>query len=230
MPARYISIAAVAVILGLLIGLQVKLLKEPQPPAVLPDRLTAMAAELNDLTREIEELRAEIEDLEAKVRAARQGVEQAEAALRTEIAKHLVFAGLTKVRGPGVEVTLENVPGGDYLFAIRDEDLLRVVNELRAAGAEAVAVNDQRLVASSEIRQAGPFINVNLERISPPYRIQAIGNTDKLVRELERPGGLADTARIVGIEVTIEVREELTLPGYQGRPHLQYARPLREGV
>jgi len=230
LQTKYLSIAAVTVILGLLIGLQVKLLKLPEPPAPSPDRFTALSAELKDLTRENEELRAEIEDLEAKVRTARQGVQQAEAALRTEIAKHLVFAGLTKVKGPGVQVTLENVPGGDYLFAIRDEDLLRVVNELRAAGAEAIAINDQRLVAFSEIRQAGPFINVNLERISPPYRIQAIGNPDKLFRELERPQGIVDTARIVGVEIHIEVCDELVLPGYQGRSRLEYARPLKEGV
>lgn len=230
MRARYLSIAAVTLILGLLIGLQVRLLEMPQPSVAPSDRVSALSAELSELTKENENLRKEIDDLEEKVRAARQGVEQAEAALRTEIEKHLAFAGLTRLVGPGVEVILENVPGGDYLFLIRDEDLLRVVNELRSAGAEAVAVNDQRLVASSEIRQAGPFINVNLQRVSPPYRIRAIGDPDKLRRELERAGGLADTARYLGMEVTIEVKEELVLPAYQGHSRLEFAKPLKEGV
>jgi uncharacterized protein YlxW (UPF0749 family) len=230
LQTKYLSIAAVTLILGLLIGLQVRLLEVPQPSLSPDARISALSAELNELTKENKGLREEIVDLEEKVSIAQQGVEQAEAALRAEIEKHMVVAGLTKLIGPGVEVTLENVPGGDYIFAIRDEDLLRVVNELRAAEAEAIAINDQRLVASSEIRQAGPFINVNLERISPPYRIQAIGNPDKLRRELERPGGLVDTSRYLGVEVRIEVKEELVLPGYKGRPRLEFVRPLKEGV
>ncbi|MBE0465669.1 MAG: DUF881 domain-containing protein [Candidatus Desulforudis sp.] len=231
MQTRYLSIAVVTVILGLLVGLQVKLLGVPEEPPPPPSaRAETLTKELKELTWEKEALWEEIQDLEKTVQSARQGIEQAETALRAEIEKHMMLAGLTGVIGPGVEVTLENTPGGDFLFAVRDEDLLRVVNELRAAGAEAIAINERRLVGSSEIRQAGPFINVNLERTSPPYRIQAIGNPDDLARALELPGGLVDTARYVGIEINIEAKEELVLPGYQGRPRLDFARPLREGV
>jgi len=230
----YISIAVVGLLLGLLVGFQVRLLELPEPPLPPHDRGRVLTAELKELTHEKESLRAEVREMEDKVETARQSIEQAESALRAEIEKHMVLAGLTRVAGPGVELHLENVAGidrpGGFLFAMRDEDLLRVVNELRAAGAEAIAVNDQRLTATSEIRQAGPFINVNLERTSTPYRIQAIGNPDDLVKALEFPGGLAETLREWGIDVVIETRDELVLPAYQGRPRLEYARPLREGV
>ncbi len=233
MHPRYISIAVVGLLLGLLVGFQVRLLELPEPPLPPHDRGRVLTGELKELTQEKESLKAEVREMEDKVQTARQGIEQAEAALRAEIEKHLVLAGLTRVAGPGVELYLENIRGmerpGGFLFAVRDEDLLRVVNELRGAGAEAVAVNDQRLTASSEIRQAGPFINVNLERTSPPYRIQAIGNPNEMVKALEFPGGLAETLREWGIDVVIETRDELVLPAYQGRP-LEYARPLREGV
>lgn len=230
MQTKYLSIAVVTLILGLMVGLQVNLLNTPSPPPPPSDRAQILTTERKDLTQEKERLQEEIRDLEETIRTARQGVEQAEAALRTEIEKHLVLAGLTEVTGPGIEVTLNDVPGGDFLFAVRDEDLLRVVNELRAAGVEAIAVNDQRLVASSAIRQAGPFINVNLERISPPYRIRAIGDPEQLQKVLEISGGLAENLRDWGIEVNIEVREELVLPGYKGRPYLEFARPLEEEV
>jgi uncharacterized protein YlxW (UPF0749 family) len=231
---RYFSIAVVGLLLGLLVGFQVRLLELPEPPLPPHDRGRILTAELKELALEKESLAAEVREMDDKVETARQGIEQAEFALRAEIEKHMVLAGLTRVAGPGVELILHNVPGIDrpdgFLFAVRDEDLLRVVNELRAAGAEAIAVNDQRLTASSEIRQAGPFINVNLERVSAPYRIQAIGNPDDLVKALEFPGGLAETLRQWGINVVIETRTELVLPAYQGRPRPEYARPLREGV
>ncbi len=74
------------------------------------------------------------------------------------------------------------------LILIHDEDLLKLVNELKAAGAEAITVNEQRVVASTEIRCAGPTISVNNNRISPPYVIQAIGDPAGLESALKMRG------------------------------------------
>ena len=66
------------------------------------------------------------------------------------------------------------------MYIIHDDDLLRVINELRAAGAEAIAINGERIVAMSEIRCAGPTLSVNNNRSAPPYEIKAIGNPNNL--------------------------------------------------
>lgn len=85
-------------------------------------------------------------------------------------------AGLCAVEGPGIMVTLndskQKVKLGDNqnLYIVHDEDLLRVINELRAAGAEAIAINDQRLVSRSEIRCVGPTVTVNGKMFGPPFR------------------------------------------------------------
>ena len=91
-------------------------------------------------------------------------------ALESELYKIKLYAGLLPLVGPGVEVTLDNTPGAELGYGenagyiIRDEDLLKVLNDLRGAGAEAIAINGQRILATSQVRLAGNHINVNLHQ------------------------------------------------------------------
>ena len=95
-------------------------------------------------------------------------------------------AGLTSGTGQGLVITLDDSnlprqPGEDpNLFLIHDEDLLKVINELFAAGAEDVSVNEQRNITNTEIRCVGPTIIINSVKLAPPFVIQAIGNPDIL--------------------------------------------------
>ncbi len=232
---RHASIAVVALILGVLLALQFRVSSEPQPAVASGERARELTNDLSELRKEKNNLALDVADLEERVMTARQGIAQAEGAIINEIEKHRVLAGLTAVAGPGVEIILQNVQRAEQptedvaLFAIRDEELVRLVNELRGAGAEAIAVNGQRLVGTSEIRLAGPFVNVNLTRISPPYQVQAVGDPVVLHSMLELPGGLVETLRDWGIDVQIKVLEELIIPAYQGTVRLEYARPYKEG-
>ncbi len=230
MRTWFLSLVFVTSVLGLLVGMQVKLLEVPEPVLPPDARISSLSAELSDLNRQKESLEQEIADLESNIDSARQGFGQAETALQSEITKHKIWAGLMELEGPGVILSIEDLPGGDHVFALRDEDLLRVINEMRSAGAEAIAINEQRVVSTTAIRQAGPFINVNLERISPPYQISAIGNSEKLRKELEREGGVIDTAQYLGMKIDITVHNELKLPAYVGDIEPLYMQPLREGV
>lgn len=232
---KHVSIALVSLILGLLLAVQFRVSLLPKPAAAPDNRVEELAAELLELNKEKESLTADVADLEGKVRTARQGIVQAEEALTTEVDKHRTLAGFAAVKGPGVEITLQNIPydgapdEDPALFAIRDTELLRVVNDLWSEGAEAIAVNGRRMVSTSEIRQAGPYINVNLTRISPPYRIQAIGDPDALRHLLEASGGLVEQFGGWGIKMSVEVRDELALPAYHGPMNLKYAGPYKEG-
>jgi len=75
---------------------------------------------------------------------------------------------------------------------VRYDDLLKLVNELNAAGAEAIAINDERIIATTEIRNAGNYIVINTNRYSAPFEIKAIGNPDTLEAALKLLGGVAD--------------------------------------
>ena len=110
---------------------------------------------------------------------------------------------------------------------IHDTDINQVVNELRAAGAEAIAVNTQRLVATSAVRTAGPTVLVNNRPEAAPFVIKAIGDPKTLAGALNIPGGIA--SQITAYDkamLTVQQAAMLTLPAYTGGDTPRYARPV----
>ena len=143
------------------------------------------------LVKLIEDRRTGVEGLDGEVRALRRRVDQAEANVnrldatdrqRTQRLDQLAaVAGTTALAGPGVSVQLSDsirqpaTPQEAGAFRIHDVDLQLVVNALFAAGAEAVSVNGNRLVATTPIRAAGDTIVVNFRPLNTPYEVRAIG-------------------------------------------------------
>ena len=114
------------------------------------------------------------------------------------------------------------------LYVIHDDDLLRVINELRAAGAEALSINGQRIIDISEIRCAGPTLSVNNVRSSAPYEISAIGDTKTLENAIKMRGGVAETLNVWGIHIEVEAADNVYIPPYTGtRSHI-YAHVVAE--
>jgi len=138
------------------------------------------------------------------------------------------------VKGPGVTVEMNDAqkPVGSgqdpNLFIIHDDDILAVVNELFAAGAEAMCINGQRVVATTEVRCVGPVIMVNGNRVAPPILIQAIGDSSVLEAALKMRGGVVDNLGLWGIEVKIKVEEEVVLPAYSGSVNFKFAQPVKK--
>ena len=99
---------------------------------------------------------------------------------------------------------------------MHDEDILRVVNELKAAGAEAIAVNEQRLITTTGIRCSGSTIKINKKDLVPPFVITAIGNPETLEGALKMRGGVIDHLQFFGIQVSVKKVEKLEIPAYSG--------------
>lgn len=140
--------------------------------------------------------------------------------------------GVTRVRGPGVSIVVDNAPdaGSDPRDEVLDSDLQRLVNGLWQAGAEAIAINGQRLTNLSAIRRAGTAITVNDDSLSRPYRVLAIGDPDTLpARFAETSDGQAwfDLQHQVGLRFQMHARTSLTLPG--ASTPLRYARSEHVG-
>lgn len=154
--------------------------------------------------------------------------------LAKEIQSLKAKAGELPMTGPGIKVTVDDSkvvhkPGENpNLYIIHDDDLLRLINELRAAGAEAISINTERLLDVSEIRCAGPTVSVNNNRFSPPYVIIAIGKPDTLDSALRLRGGVIETLKFWGISVEVEKNENLTVPAYKGTRHYEYAKTKAE--
>ena len=154
--------------------------------------------------------------------------------MRKEKEQLRAFAGLTPMRGPGVVVTVDDskrpsTPGENAnLYIIHDEDILKVINELRASGAEALAVNEQRLIATSEIRCVGPTLLVNDVKYSPPYEISAIGDPKTLEAALRLRGGVVETLQFWGVQIQIKQQDELLIPAYRGNFRFELAKPVEQ--
>lgn len=143
-------------------------------------------------------------------------------------------AGLTDAIGPGVRIVLTdsqkpplvNNDGLKLSILVHDADINSVVNELKACGAEAIAVNGQRVVASTSIRCVGPVVHVNGVPSAPPYVIEAIGEQDALMNGMNLPGGVfADLRRFDPDMIRIEKRASMRLPAFGGNPKTRFAHP-----
>lgn len=165
-------------------------------------------AELAALHEEVTKLRDENTKLQGLVAEGGKGT----SALNESLQDTKLFAGLTEVTGPGITVelrdskkSLENFldPGGGV---IHDTDVLKIVNELWNAGAEAISVNGKRVGPRSNFRCVGSTILIDSVRIAPPIRIEAIGDPQTLAGAMNMPGGPVEEIRIGDpnmVEITI---------------------------
>ncbi|KRF29827.1 DUF881 domain-containing protein [Phycicoccus sp. Soil802] len=225
---RTVTVAVAAVVAGLLLTLGALALRTPSTSAI--------RAKAN-LVSQIESRRAAVDRQEAQLRAVQaevdrlqaQALGQDETSLQTRLAALTLASGAEKVSGPGITVVLDNAPGSDGTSAdgnprtdadkdegkVFSKDLQVVVNGLWEAGAEAIAVNGQRLTSRSAIRFAGEAILVNYRPLARPYRISVIGDPEDLQVEFAANDGGAYARALqdnYGIRVSIDAAKSLSLP------------------
>lgn len=204
-----------------------------------------LAEQVRERTAETERLAGTAEQLRAEVAAAQDEVLGADTAGR-EAAMRLLRLGLASgtvaVTGPGLVVTLDDAaagaaPGEEPLRGgtvvdgrVQDRDLQDVVNALWAAGAEAVSIDGIRLTALTAIRSAGDAVLVDFRLLSPPYRVEAIGEPARLeLALLDGPTGarLTTYVSLYGIAFDVRRASSLDLPG-ASTPELRSALPREE--
>lgn len=231
-----LTISLVALLLGLLIAIQ---LRSATSDNALPDlRVSELRSVLMEtitqnqlLTRDLEDMRQKVHDYE---NATLKG-ESAMQVVQSDLEDARLLAGLMDVQGPGLVVTLTDsqavaLPGDNpNVYLIHDEDLLKLVNVLFSAGAEAVSINDQRLLATSEIYCAGTTISVNNTRVGPPYVVKAIGNPETMDSALHIREGIINTLNYFGIGVSVKRENIITVPAYKRPVRFDYAKPVIGG-
>lgn len=247
--AWVLPVSALSLVLGFMI---VFVSRSGIPRMVDPDqriRLNALQSgpiaeqqqqQLKDQSAEINNLRKQLTQTQYALTAEKNEAMQI---LNKSLQEAKSYAGLTELEGPGVLVTLtdatddakpdskgdqSSLSAADLLDQekiIHDQDILRVVNELYAAGAEAVSVNNLRLVSSSSIRCVGPTVLINAEKVASPIKIRAIGDPQTLQGGFKMPGGVYDQLRQVDPRmVSIEPVKDMTLPAYTGPTTWRFAK------
>ena len=178
-----------------------------------------------------ETLARQLETLRAEVAAAEDEAAQGAPALQKRLADLEAAAGLTILRGPGLRVTLADTTescttGRQEDCQIQDTDLQLAVNGLFGVGAEAVAVNGERIIGTTAVRSAGRSILVNYKVLVSPYVIEAIGDPDTLserFRDTKVAGDFTAWRDIYGLGFSVEKQQELVLPAYNGGLRLRSA-------
>ena len=101
--------------------------------------------------------------------------------------------------------------------------MLVIVNALKIAGAEAISINDQRIVPTTGIICGGNIIDINQEKVGAPFVIKAIGLPEQLAA-LSRPGGYLETLKGYSIGVELKKSNNITIPKYSGTLTYNYAK------
>lgn len=135
--------------------------------------------------------------------------------IENELQKINKYLGKTDVQGEGIIIKLKDTTDEDVI-PITSEDLLFIVDYLRIAGAEAISINNERIVNMSDIVYVNnTIIYVNQQRILAPYEIKAIGNPTYLESTLIGNGGYIDILRNSGFEVDITKSNKVTINKYE---------------
>jgi uncharacterized protein YlxW (UPF0749 family) len=201
---------------------------------VLAGQVLALESEQKDLRQQLADAEGQVQRFQTQTAGSQTALDQ----VNKELAAARLAAGLTRVTGPGVVVEIADsnrpVPAGDnpQNYIVLVDDLHDLVAALWSAGAEAITVNDERLVSTSSIYGVGASILVNTAFLSPPFRIEAIGPDGLLERFMADPAYLGRVAHRIdafGLEFAAQANSSLTLPAFIGSTRFRWAVPSEGG-
>ena len=181
--------------------------------------LANLNSEADALQSEIAELKVQLNELRRSSRNEAAAAEAAQEQLRTL----QVLSGTVPVTGPGVVVSIED-PNGLLGY----DTMIDIVQELRDAGAEAVAVNERRVGVATAFAERDGRITVDGTLLTAPFRVSAIGQPATLEGGLKVPGGAVDTvSTIKGVRMDVARQAKVDRPALANPPEFDVARPVR---
>ena len=234
-----LSLTGVCFVFGALVAMQLRATQQMRDNRVKEKQGAAQAATLAaemkdkaaDANRERQKMDTQLTALKKKLAEGGKLTASQIAALNGQIKELQAISGLTPVSGPGVRITLADNPNVDTKDAslalpglVHDYDLLQVVNELRSAKAEAIAIygaggDTVRVTGYTPIRCVGPTIMVNWEQVAAPFTIEAVGNSKRILSAVTMSGGIIDSLQSLGeagIRVKVEEVGNIAMPAATG--------------
>jgi uncharacterized protein YlxW (UPF0749 family) len=236
LPTWQITLGVALLALGFLIAAQ--LASEGPRVRYTTQERTPLVQTAIDLQAEQDRLKARVLELRGKIQNVEgQGVGAADLArqLNAQLQQARIAAGLIALTGTGIVIQLEDSPqpvppGGsesDYLVGSRD--IRTVVEELWGSGAEAIAVNGERITPTTAIIDVGTSLLINSAYLTPPYQVTALGAAD-LYDRLSGSAGFIDFVRArgegYGIRISLAEPESVDIPAFVGTVTLRYSRPI----
>ncbi|MCR5481825.1 MAG: DUF881 domain-containing protein [Clostridia bacterium] len=234
---NFVIVGILAILIGIVLAIQIQTTSGSDQGGLVPlAKLKGYEAELKKARDERESAMARYVELEEKLTSIEKEKAEEDTFVKNlvdEIEKNRMAAGLVDVMGPGVIVTINDPKNVDEyqedfsVITFNYELLLSLVNKMKEAGAEAVSINEQRIVPTTEISLAGSHININGTATAPPYTVKAIGNPETLKNALNIRGGVIQDMKLkYGLTVGLLAKDEMTIPRYAGVIEFKYAKTV----
>ena len=223
-----ITIGIICLLLTSVMFVQFKTVQVIEESGVSVMAESELRTEFTETRQKTEEVKSQIEEIQSAIdeydsqSTNNQGTIDL---LKADVLKAKCDLGYTDVKGAGLIITISDGPDvvNDIYERVTYDDLLFAVNELKYAGAEAISINDQRLVNTSYIKDISDvFIVVDGPRIIPPYTIKVIGDTKYLESVINIRGGLKDQLENYNKEISYEVVDQVYISKYDGDIEITY--------
>ena len=204
-----LSVFILFLILGFLFGAQIRLQQRAKPlremsESDLSQLVYQISLENDALRRQLYQLEIRLLDYEKKETTQKEILKQALA----DLERISVLSGLKGITGEGIELKIEDEKG-----ILKTIDLLDLINEIKSAGAEAIAVNGVRLSARSFLALNNSVLIVDGRKLNLPIEIKALGDPHSLEGALVLPGGVVQTlSALEGVKITLIRKKKITLP------------------
>lgn len=190
-------------------------------------RETELREQISNYKTKYSQTAQKLEENNNKIQEYKEKVESNEAAselLEEELLQSNLLLGKTNVSGEGIVITLSD----NQESIITAEDLRELINELKYAGAEAISINDIRIINLTDIVDVGNFILVKEQRLSSPFVIKAIGNQTYLFSNLSSKNGYVETYINNGKSVKLEKQRNIQILKYNGDIKMKYMKEVTE--
>lgn len=213
----------ITTILVALMSVQFKTIDETNAADIENMQETELRTEIANWKNKYTDIVDKIEQTEIKISEYKETIntnKQASELVSAELSETEMLAGKTAVIGEGVIITLQDSEDG----VIEADDLVDLINELRYAGAEAISINEQRIIFNSYVVAVGTkYISVSGNRVSNPYVVKAIGNQSYLSSTLNlKNSGFVDRYNSSGKSVSVSLSSNIEIPAYNGNLELNH--------
>lgn len=221
-----IALGIVSFALVLVLSMQFRTVEETDISGIEAMQETELKETLSEWKSKYEEVSKELEDTYTTTNEYKEKKEsntEATELVETELKNANMILGKTDVQGEGIEITISDgkkvdIDGTKIDAPVKAIDLLHAVNDLKKAGAEAISINDQRIVNMTDIADIGSkYTIVNSQPISSPYVIKAIGDRAHLQSALSIKNGYIDQMKVDGKSVAIDDKKNITIYKYEAQ-------------
>lgn len=209
--------------LGLALAIQVRSTNDhhSQLRGARQEDLVRILDELDSRQQRLQQEKAELEQSLAKLENSSNQAKEAQEQTRKKATELGVLAGTVKATGPGIVLTVDDPQG-----LVKADMLLDTLQELRAAGAEAIQINDVRVVVNTYFTDlSGGGVQIDGKKASAPYRFTVVGNPQDLVPALNIPGGVVRTLESHQARATITQQQKVVVDAVVDLKTPQYAKP-----